>query len=118
MGRGARYNAAMNSRAMLDPLEALRLQLNGETGRIDWPGLQRHFARGVLIKVAADLDLVEVAARFAADDRDAVAKWLACGRVARASTEDATEWQARPPRFWAVVTAPWVLVQEVRADDF
>jgi hypothetical protein len=26
---------------------------------------------------------------------------------------DAEDWHARQPRFWAVVVAPWVLVQEV-----
>jgi hypothetical protein len=96
-----------------ETLEALRQQLNTETARIGWSELQRHFARGVLIKVTADLDLVDVAARIAADDRDNVAVWLAEGRVAQATTDDAIAWQAGEASFWAVVTAPWVVVQEI-----
>ncbi len=35
--------------------------LNGQTGQLAWPELERHFARGVVIKVDSDLDLVKVA---------------------------------------------------------
>lgn len=103
----------MSEDANNETVEALRQQLNAETARIGWSELQRHFARGVLIKVAPDLDLVDVAARIAADDRDSVTAWLAEGRVAQASTDDAIAWQADEASFWAVVTAPWVVVQEI-----
>jgi hypothetical protein len=105
----------MTSEAMPDPLEAMRLRMNGETGRIGWSELQRHFARGVLIKVDAQLDLVDVAACVAGDAKESIAAWLSEGQLARADTEDALDWQARQPVFWAVVTAPWVLVQEIGA---
>ena len=52
--------------------EALKQQLNMETGRIAWPELQRHFARGVVIKVEPGLDLVEVAIKFVKDDKTAI----------------------------------------------
>jgi hypothetical protein len=104
----------MNPDVLTETLDALRQQLNTETARIGWGELQRHFARGVLVKVAPDLDLVEVAARMAADDRDSVAAWLAAGSVAQATTDDAIAWQAREASFWAVVTAPWVVVQEIQ----
>ncbi|MCU0842569.1 MAG: DUF2288 domain-containing protein [Thiobacillaceae bacterium] len=97
---------------MSDVDDTLRARLNAETGRLAWKELERHFARGVVIRVAADLDLVEVAARVARDDQAAVQAWLASGRVARATSDDAVDWNARQPVFWAVVTAPWVLVQE------
>jgi hypothetical protein len=42
-----------------------------------------------------------------------VQEWLANGRIARAEMHDAEDWHARKPMFWAVVVAPWVLVQEV-----
>lgn len=94
----------------------LRARLNGETGKLAWAELQRHFARGVVVKVAGELDLVDVAAGMARDDADALKRWLASGQVARAAEADAAEWQARDARFWAVVTAPWVLVQELRGE--
>lgn len=91
-------------------------RLNSETGRIGWPELERHFARGVVVRVAGELDLVEAACRFAEDDREAVAAWMERGQVARASEADAARWNAERPGFWAVVVAPWVMVQEVTAE--
>jgi len=95
--------------------ELLRAKLNAETGKLAWNELERHFARGVLVKVAGDLDLVEVALAMSRDDKTQVEAWLSQGKVARAATEDALVWHARQSRFWAVVAAPWVLIQEVAA---
>lgn len=64
----------------IDRGEELRAKLNAETGKITWRELERHFARGVVIRVAEDLDLVEVAYRMAKDDRPAVERWLTEGR--------------------------------------
>jgi hypothetical protein len=99
-----------------ESIDLARQRLNLETGRITWEALQRHFARGVLYKVEPGTDLVEVAARIAEDDRDRVSRWLAEGVLARATDDDATGWLARGAEFWAVVLAPWVLVQEIRRD--
>ncbi len=101
----------------LEPEQPLELKLNQETGRITWLELSRHFARGVVVTVAAELDLVEVASGLARDDKQAFEAWIASGRVARASDEDAKEWQARDPVFWAVVVSPWVLVQEIGSEN-
>ncbi|MDD5364691.1 MAG: DUF2288 domain-containing protein [Gallionellaceae bacterium] len=91
----------------------IRQQLNAQTGRLGWQELERHFARGSVIKVAAELDLVEVALCVAQDDKAAIESWLASGAIARAETEDALAWHGRQAEFWAVVAAPWVLVQEI-----
>ncbi len=96
------------------PDDELRAKLNAETGKIHWPELERHFARGAVIRVTGDLDLVEVAVRMARDDRPAIERWLNEGKMDRASAEDARGWQQRDPLFWAVVVAPWVLVQEIK----
>lgn len=98
---------------MTDPIEILHAQLNGETGKLSWHELERHFARGVVIRVARSLDLVAVAASITRDDKAAVERWLNEDLIGRASTEHALDWQQRQPHFWAVVTAPWILVQEV-----
>ena len=97
----------------MESIQDLSLKLNTETAKLSWPELQPHFARGVVVKVLHGTDLVEVAARFAADDASQVEQWLQTGQIARASTDDAADWVARSPLFWAVVAAPWVLVQEV-----
>ncbi len=101
----------------MDKPDQLRARLNAETGRLAWRELQRHFARGAVLRVAAGLDLVEVAVRFVADDRAAVAGWLASGTVRPAGTDDAQGWHDRQASFWAVVAAPWVLVQEIEAGE-
>ena len=93
--------------------EDLRRKLNLETGRLGWPELQRHFARGVVITLAAEMDLVEVAARFTQDDNSRVEQWLDQGNIWRATDADALRWSSSDPVFWAIVVAPWVLVQEV-----
>jgi hypothetical protein len=98
---------------MTTPSDILRAKLNLETARLQWPELERHFARGVVIRVAPGIDLVEVALNIAENRTGQVQKWLADGSIARADTPDAEHWHSRQPTFWAVVVAPWVLVQEV-----
>jgi hypothetical protein len=93
--------------------EDLRRRLNLETGRLGWPDLQRHFARGVVITLAANMDLIEVAAGFARDDTARVEQWLSRSCIRRATDADALHWSTTGPVFWAIVVAPWVLVQEI-----
>lgn len=94
--------------------QQLRQQLNLETGKITWPELQRHFARGVVINVEPSMDLVDVAVKFAVDDKTAIAAWLKDGTITRCSDEDAKSWAGTTMVFWAVVVAPWVLIQELK----
>ncbi|OBS10068.1 DUF2288 domain-containing protein [Acidihalobacter prosperus] len=102
---------------MNDDTQALRARLNAETGKIAWAELERHFARGTVVKVNAALDLVDVAACVVCDDSEAVRGWMAGGALARATDADARLWGQRQPVFWAVVAAPWVLVQEIEHRD-
>jgi hypothetical protein len=102
---------------MHDEEQKLRAHLNAETGKLEWAEVERHFARGSVVKVDAPLDLVEVAARMARDDAEAIRGWMTDGALARATEEDARAWGERRPLFWAVVAAPWVLVQEIEHSD-
>jgi len=86
--------------------------LHAETARIRWQELEVHFARGVVIRVASELDLVEVAMGFANDDKQAVERWITAGQVEHLGMETARDWNDRDPELWAVVVAPWVVVQE------
>ena len=94
--------------------ELLRAKLNLETAQLGWKELERHFARGDVIRVAMGIDLIEAALLIAENNVAAVQTWLADGRIARADLHDAEDWHARQPMFWVVVVAPWVLVQEVQ----
>ncbi len=93
---------------------ALRDKLNGETAKLQWNELERHFASGAVVKVAAAMDLVEAAVAMARDDTQTIKMAMDAGRIARASAEDAEQWARNDQTLWAVVVAPWVLVQEVR----
>ncbi len=98
-------------------------QLNNETGKLTWKELEPHFARGAVIKVAIELDLVNIATTFIQDNKAQVEAWLATGQVTRANEEDARRWELAATlststnkdqqTFWAIVTAPWILVQEI-----
>jgi hypothetical protein len=94
--------------------EILRAKLNLETAQLQWAELERHFARGDVIRVAAGMDLIDAALLIAENNAAAAQAWLADGHMARAEMSDAEDWHARQPQFWAVVVAPWVLVQEVQ----
>ena len=95
----------------------VRQELNDQTGKIEWKELERHFARGVVVKVVPELDLVIVGEEMVKDNKEKFEKWAAEGKVVRASEEDARAWVDRDPLFWAVVVAPWILVQEVFEAD-
>ena len=76
-------------------------QLNHETGKLEWNELERHFARGAVIKVAQD-------------NKEQVQTWLDSDLISRASSADASNWNEQQSLFWAIVTMPWVLVQEIK----
>jgi hypothetical protein len=96
-----------------DTDEELKTRFNKETSKISWQELQRYYASGAVIAVAADMDLIEVACAFGRDNKSTVEAWLASGSVYRANDQQAQEWLQQQSMHWAVVVAPWVLVQEV-----
>ncbi|HYE37673.1 DUF2288 domain-containing protein [Methylocaldum sp.] len=93
----------------------LRQKLAAETGQIAWQELERHFARGVVVVVTPELDLVEAAARVAEDDKRALEEWMNRGQIVRATDDHARRWTDSECTLWAVVVAPWVLVQGSRS---
>ena len=97
---------------MIEDAGTLYAKLLGETAAISWQELQPSFARGALLRVAPDADLIEAALAVAEDDRERVAQWMANGQLGRLEVEQAQDWLERDPSLWAVVVAPWVLVQE------
>ena len=86
--------------------------LNAQTGRIGWPELARHFARGAVVIVRPGQDLVAVAKCLVEDRESQLSESFESGHIRRAQDEDARRWQEADAEFWAVVVAPWVLVQE------
>ncbi|MES2821684.1 MAG: DUF2288 domain-containing protein [Pseudomonadota bacterium] len=97
---------------MTEQPSTLSAKLLGETAAISWQELQPYFARGALLWVDGALDLIEVAQTLVENDQVRVAGWLAAQQLGKVEETRAQDLLARDPELWAVVVAPWVLVQE------
>lgn len=95
----------------------LRREYMGQTARINWHDLQTHFAHGSVVRVGPDMDLVEVAVQLGLDNTARFEQWIAAGAVAPVSDQQAREWFEANQELWAVVAAPWVLVQQKEKRD-
>lgn len=91
--------------------ELEKAKVNSETSQIPWSELQRFFAAGLILAVADDLDLVEVAYQFSADNKIQVETWLNKQQIALVSDQQAQIWFDSQASVWAVVVKPWILVQ-------
>ncbi|MEA1080479.1 DUF2288 domain-containing protein [Marinobacter qingdaonensis] len=92
--------------------DELKAKLNLETSRIHWHDLQTYFARGQVVRVAPELDLLEVATELAADNKSRFEAWMTAGKVGEIPADLAQAWYDSNTELWAVVIAPWVLVQD------
>lgn len=92
--------------------DELRAKLVTETARLPWTELQRFYARGQVVQVAPELDLIDVATVVAQDERAQVQAWMEQGRFGTVTTDQAQVWFDNDSSLWTVVVAPWVLVQE------
>jgi len=92
--------------------ELLRREYLGQTARIRWHQLQTWYASGAVVKVAGDMNLVEVAVQLGMDNTARFKQWLAAGSVALVDDDQARTWYEANEELWAVVAAPWVLVQK------
>jgi hypothetical protein len=66
-----------------------------------------------VIDVSPGEDLVAIAEALVRDKADQIDRLHKSGRLHRATDHDATRWEEENSQFWAVVVAPWVLVQEL-----
>ncbi|MEM1111472.1 MAG: DUF2288 domain-containing protein [Pseudomonadota bacterium] len=89
----------------------LRREYLSQTAQIHWHELQTYFAGGNVVQVAAELDLVEVAVQLGLDNSAQFEAWIGAGQIAPVSDDLARAWFEVNQRLWAVVAAPWVLVQ-------
>lgn len=91
--------------------DELKAKLNLETSRIHWHELQTYYARGNIVRVAPELDLLEVASELTADNKARFQQWMSGDQVGEVPADLARAWYDRNAELWAVVVAPWVLVQ-------
>ncbi len=90
----------------------LETRLNGQTAKIHWHELQRYFARGVVRQVDADADLIAVGKAIIDNDKDQVQAWVDAQVLTVPAAASAQHWYDANTELWALVVAPWVLVQE------
>lgn len=96
-----------------DP-ELIRKKLNHDTARIHWSELAEAQQQGLVVKVSTDLDLIETACQFTLDNSEQVQAWMERAQVQKVDAEQAQGWGDEDRSLWAVVVAPWVLVQELK----
>lgn len=92
----------------------LMQQLNSETSKMPWSELQKFFANGSAVCVDATLDLIEVAADMAQDNKTAITQMMQANTLALVDEVRSQQWLEEDAILWAVVVAPWVLVQAVQ----
>lgn len=97
---------------MTQHTSTLYAKLLGETAKISWQELQPFFAKGALLWVAPELDLVAVAEAMAQNDKACVSAWLEAGTLEKLGESRAADLVERDPELWAVVVSPWVVFQE------
>jgi len=88
-------------------------RLNGETAKIDWHQLQKHYASGNVLLINRDHDLIKVAMAMHRDDTAQIKQWLDKSALGEVSDSQAQSWYANNSTVWALVIPPFVLVQEV-----
>ncbi len=90
----------------------LRREFLSQTARIPWQELQSHFAHGNVVRVAPALDLVDVAVQLGLDNAAQFQAWIDNNDIAPVSDAEACRWLELEATLWAVVAAPWILVQD------
>ena len=93
--------------------ELERDRIISQTAKIPWLELQRFFAAGQVMLVAAELDLVDVAYAFQLDHIEQVKTWTEGLQVCPVDDDQAKHWVTGETLLWAVVIKPWVLVQTI-----
>lgn len=95
----------------------LTQRLNGETAKIEWHQLQKHYASGNVLLINQDYDLIKVAMAMHRDDTEQIKQWLEKSVVAEVSDSQAQSWYDEDSLVWALVIPPFILVQEVSSTD-
>lgn len=79
------------------------------SGEVAWEGLREHFRNGVLFYVDGGLQLEEVGAALAGDERERVEEWLKRADLVKIEEIHARQWEGKEVIFEAVVVSPFVL---------
>ncbi len=95
--------------------EEIKEILNLETGKLAWSDLERFFARGIVVYVDKNQDLVEIGTALAKDQATKISELLGAKKIKKPENEQVILWHKKRQVFWVVVVAPWVVIQETDA---
>lgn len=91
--------------------QLLQAEFLKQTAKMPWREIQTYYARGNVIVVSAELDLIAVAVQLGLDNSAQFAAWIQQGLIALATDEQALAWYENDQMLWVTVAAPWVLAQ-------
>lgn len=97
---------------MTEPLKTYE-DLKQECAPIAYKEIEQFFARGMLVLVTDDLDIIDVALVIQADDTKQLNEWISQERVIRVHDDYAIKWSKQQMLLMAVTAVPWLLVQEI-----
>lgn len=92
--------------------KALRARIELDSETIEWKELVLFFARGKVVFVSREVDLVDVAFQMSKDNQTLVQELMRRGLIERLTDERARRWFDDNIVVRATVVTPWVLVQE------
>ena len=90
-------------------------ELQQECAPIAYKEIEMFFARGMLVLVENNTDILDVALIIQADDTNGLNKLIQQGKVIRAHDDHAINWSQNNTQLMAVTAVPWLLVQEIIA---
>ncbi len=97
---------------MSNEISDLYAQLLGQTAQMSWAEIMPIFAKGMVLWIASDQDLVAVAEQIINDDKKTISALMQQKALHNLKDEQALDFHQRDPELWAVVVAPWLIVQE------
>lgn len=90
-----------------------REELLQECAPIAYKEIEQFFARGMLVLVSNDTDIIDVALIVQANDSEQLEELIGLGKVIRVNDEHAIKWSRQNTLFMATTVVPWLLVQEI-----
>jgi len=94
-----------------------RQQIQQECAPIAYKEIEQFFARGMLVLITDDLDIVEVALAIQADNTQKINEWISLEKVIRVHDDYAIKWSKQKTLLMAVTAVPWLLVQEISTNQ-
>ncbi|AOE49883.1 DUF2288 domain-containing protein [Kangiella sediminilitoris] len=95
----------------LTPREEMVAKLNGETAVVAWKEIERFFAKGNMLLIDQELDLINVAADLSLDNAEEIKPLIDSEKIQRMPMEFVKENCKPETEFWTVVVAPYILSQ-------